>query len=189
MAIQIIVGSLSLFSIGTIFYNIFHCGPFKSFTDFLFRKVARQCAPDEVTLAITYTHAGLTTLTDWTFALMPVLILRASLMTGKDKVVVGSLMGFASVSGVASLVRFKFVESIVEPTEEVFGALVLSLIPYYSPNLTGSCHGESGDLVLHRSWRGDHRSKHSLSSSFITSGIYSLWQQISFFFFLVKCAL
>jgi hypothetical protein len=42
-------------------------------------------------------------------------------MTGKEKIVVGSLMGFASVSGVASLVRFKFVASIVEPTEDVFG--------------------------------------------------------------------
>jgi hypothetical protein len=130
--IYVILGSLVIFSVGSILYNIFHCGPFKSFLEFLFRKVAGQCAPDSVTLAMTYTHASLTALTDWTFAFMPVLILRASLMTGKEKVVVGSLMGFASVSGVASLVRFKFVASIVEPTENVFGKYIHAPIQHSS---------------------------------------------------------
>jgi hypothetical protein len=117
-----IIIPLTIFSIATVVYNGFHCGVFGSFLVFLFRKIARQCAPDRVTLAITYTHAALTALTDWSFALMPIVILHGSLMSRKEKIIVGILMGFASVSGVASLIRFRYVGSIVETTETVFVA-------------------------------------------------------------------
>lgn len=108
------------FSIALFFFTIFQCGFFKDFLEFVVRKGTNQCASDTSLLAMAYTHAVITALTDWIFIILPFFILRKSSMPRREKWAVGALMSLASISGIASLVRFKYVNGLAVPQESFF---------------------------------------------------------------------
>lgn len=79
-------------------FAIFQCGTYSSSFEFISRRIGgKGCVSDTATLGLTYTHAGVTTLTDWTFLLLPIVILRGSLMGRSEKWTVGTILGFAAV--------------------------------------------------------------------------------------------
>lgn len=110
---------LVLFSVTAFFYNLFHCGTFSSFDELAYQKIFGECSSTPI-LAITYTHAALMTLTDWFFAFMPIFILKSMNMKSKEKLIAGFLMMFASLSGVASIIRFKFIPSIAASSKDIW---------------------------------------------------------------------
>jgi hypothetical protein len=87
-----------VYSVAMFFFAVFQCGIYKDALEFLTRRLTTGCASDSATLGMTYTHAAVTTLTDWTFILLPFLILRGSLMKTREKWTVGSILGFAAMS-------------------------------------------------------------------------------------------
>jgi hypothetical protein len=79
-------------------FAIFQCGTYDNSLEFLQKRIGGiSCVSGTATLALTYTHATITTLTDWTFLLLPIVILRGSLMRRNEKWTVGTILGFAAM--------------------------------------------------------------------------------------------
>jgi hypothetical protein len=104
----------SLFSVAMFFFVVFQCGVYGNTVTFILRRVGDQCASNTFTLLMTYTHAAITTLTvnrltslffltisnmnqDWTFLVLPIFILKKSLMNRNEKRTVIFVLMFASV--------------------------------------------------------------------------------------------
>ncbi|KIW06271.1 uncharacterized protein PV09_02743 [Verruconis gallopava] len=111
------------FSIGLFFFEVFQCGYFTSMLEFVLKKAADECVSGYTIEAMTYTHAAITAFTDWVFVILPFFILKSSKMQTKEKIVVGSLMAFASVSGIAAVIRFKYVPGIAVTQETFFSSV------------------------------------------------------------------
>lgn len=111
------------FSIGLFFFEIFQCGYFKNMLDFVLKKATEECVSGYIIESMTYTHAAITTFTDWVFVILPFFILKNSKMQTKEKVVVGSLMAFASIGGIAALIRFKYVPGLAVPQGKFFSTV------------------------------------------------------------------
>lgn len=111
------------FGIGLFFFEIFQCGVFSSMLEFVLKKATTGCVSGYQIDAMTYTHAAITAFTDWVFVILPFFILKNSQMQTKEKVVVGVLMGFASIGGVAALIRFKYVPGIGVPQGTFFSSV------------------------------------------------------------------
>jgi hypothetical protein len=111
------------FSIGLFFFEIFQCGYFSTMLEFVIKKATNECVSGFTILSMTYTHAAITAFTDWVFVILPFFILKSSKMQTKEKIVVGSLMGFASIGGVAALIRFKYVPGIAVPQGSFFASV------------------------------------------------------------------
>lgn len=108
------------YNVAFVFFTIFQCGLFHNMLQFLERRLEGQCASPHAILGVSYTHAAITTLTDWIFVLIPILLLRGSSMTTKEKLIVGFLMMFASVSGIASIIRFFFIPGLAVSASSFF---------------------------------------------------------------------
>jgi hypothetical protein len=98
MIIYTAVTISSIYSVVMFFFAVFQCGYYKNSLDFIIKRLGNKCASNSTTLGMTYTHAAVTTLTDWTFLFLPFLILRGSLMKRSEKWSVGSILGFAAMS-------------------------------------------------------------------------------------------
>ncbi|QDS73988.1 hypothetical protein FKW77_008574 [Venturia effusa] len=110
----------SSFSVLMFFFVVFQCGVYDNATVFLLRRIANQCASNDFNLGMTYTHAIITTSTDWTFLILPFCILKESLMKKNEKRTIILILMFASIGGIASIIRFKFIHGLAIPRAEFF---------------------------------------------------------------------
>jgi hypothetical protein len=122
MIIYTAVSVSTVYSVGMFLFAVFQCGYYKSALEFITKRFSGKCASDQTALGMTYAHATITTLTDWTFLLLPFLILRDSLMKRNEKWTVGSILGFAAMS---VLLYICFVRSILN------SSLVAELLPSF----------------------------------------------------------
>ncbi|TID24061.1 hypothetical protein E6O75_ATG02426 [Venturia nashicola] len=146
----------SSFSVLMFFFLVFQCGVYDNSTVFLLRRISNQCASNDFTLGMAYTHAILTTLTDWAFLVLPYFILKGSLMNQNEKRSVILILMFASVyvmsisslemsllirfsGGIASIVRFKFIHGLAIPGDEFFGKRESPSIACIASNLIRTC--------------------------------------------------
>lgn len=129
--IWIMLGLLLTSEIAVFFFTIFHCGYFSSMTSYLGNVIAGKCTSSQSVLIITYLHSAIAMLTDFVFALMPVLVLKPLELTRREKWVVGSLMAFASVSGIASIARFPYIPGLTTSAATTFSKSVTCLLHTY----------------------------------------------------------
>ena len=80
------------FSITYMFFAIFQCGVPKSGLDFALKKLSMQCIDVKVITGMGYAHAAVVAATDWTFAILPIPLLRESRMPLRDKISVGFVL-------------------------------------------------------------------------------------------------
>jgi hypothetical protein len=83
----------SLVSIGYFFFAVFQCG-YTSGSAWVFfvRKLTDQCVTPTQIIAVSYTHAGVTTLTDIIFAVLPLFMLRGSRIAARERWIVSFIL-------------------------------------------------------------------------------------------------
>jgi hypothetical protein len=111
----------TIFGVAMVFFAIFQCGIYKSGLDFVIKRLNDKCVSDASALGMTYTHATITMLTDWVFLLMPFWALKGSLMSFKEKLTIGFILAFASLSGIASIIRFPYIHRLSGPNLNFLG--------------------------------------------------------------------
>jgi hypothetical protein len=83
----------TLMSTGYFFFAIFQCGYTKANAWVFFaRKLSNQCITPTQIIAVSYTHGGITTLTDITFAALPLFMLRGSRMATRERWIVSFIL-------------------------------------------------------------------------------------------------
>jgi hypothetical protein len=86
--------------IGTVYFflRIFQCGGFSNIWEFLERRMTLQgCIPIPATLAVAYTQASASALSDWTYALLPLFALYDARMRRGEKLTVLFILSLATV--------------------------------------------------------------------------------------------
>ncbi|CAI6336321.1 unnamed protein product [Periconia digitata] len=71
------------------------------------------CAPTAFTLATGYIYGIINVLADWTFTLVPILILIESDMDRRSKLSISIVIGFAAIGSISSIMRMVYLESLV----------------------------------------------------------------------------
>jgi hypothetical protein len=79
------------------FFIVFQCGAPIQGATFWERYISRQCVPDAAVLAMGYTHAIITALTDATFAVLPIGLVRRAKLHPRQKIVVGGILIIGAV--------------------------------------------------------------------------------------------
>jgi hypothetical protein len=92
LAIYTTISISTGFSIAYFFFTIFQCGYFTSPVQFFVKKLSGECVSRASIIGMNFTHAGVMTLTDWPFVILPLSLLRRSLLKRKEKFVVGFLL-------------------------------------------------------------------------------------------------
>jgi len=85
-----------------IFLTLFPCG---APVHLARKRVNDQCMPTAVWNGLLYTHGATSALSDWIFALLPIVVLWKSSMTAKKKLGVSLLMLFAVCGSLCALLR------------------------------------------------------------------------------------
>jgi hypothetical protein len=72
--------------IAFFFFSVFQCGYFTSIWVFLERRLTQEgCVTPQDGLAMGFTHATISTISDWTFAILPIFVLRNVHIDTKEK--------------------------------------------------------------------------------------------------------
>jgi len=119
------VGVSTLWSIAMIFFAIFQCGVYTNIWDFIAKRFTNHCVSDAAALGMTYTHAFLTIITDWTFLTLPFFILRNTLMVKREKFAIGIVLAFGSISGIAAIARLPYIKILATPKSKIFGKMIV----------------------------------------------------------------
>jgi len=108
----------TVYATSYLLLTIFQCGLPQ---DFFVREVLSTCP---VTFAVLrplgYIQASLNAFTDWLFAIVPIFVLRKSLMPFRTKLTVYGLLSLGSVASIASCMRFAYIDDL-EPTADFIG--------------------------------------------------------------------
>ncbi|OCL06326.1 hypothetical protein AOQ84DRAFT_223942 [Glonium stellatum] len=105
-----VVAVSTLQSLASFFFIIFRCGP--SPGHYLVMQLEGKCAPRWLNLLFLYMHAGITTITDWIFAMLPVSILWHTKMDVRSKLSVGFILTLSTLGSICSVIRFKYVDGL-----------------------------------------------------------------------------
>jgi hypothetical protein len=90
--IYIAVTLSTLFGTALFFFAVFQCGKVNSPFEFWVRRASNECVSKSQALGMNYSHAAITTVTDWTFAVLPIAMLKRSKMVHREKTIVGFIL-------------------------------------------------------------------------------------------------
>ncbi|KAF2083946.1 hypothetical protein K490DRAFT_50332, partial [Saccharata proteae CBS 121410] len=114
----------TLTSLFFFFFIIFMCG---NPGDYLIRYVTGQCAPHDVQLALTYTHAGINLVMDWMFAVLPIQIVLQANMKRRAKILVAFILSLGAVGSICSTVRIRYVAGLVSTSDYLWNATMIAI--------------------------------------------------------------
>ncbi|KAL2357039.1 hypothetical protein BJ546DRAFT_837614, partial [Cryomyces antarcticus] len=113
----------SLMTISTLYgiiyflVAIFQCGlP----SLFLQHQLHKQCINPQTLLGLGYTHAVISTITDWTFAILPIFVLWNTNMDIRSKVSVAIILTLGAIGSIATIIRAKYIYGIVYFDQDFF---------------------------------------------------------------------
>ena len=95
--IMVVVTVYTIFSVGYFFFCIFQCGaPINALT-FLERRITNQCISRAQIAGMAYGYSALTTLTDVTYVLLPLFIVKDSGLCKREKIIVYCILAVAGM--------------------------------------------------------------------------------------------
>ncbi|KAF2816015.1 uncharacterized protein BDZ99DRAFT_127109 [Mytilinidion resinicola] len=106
----VILSISSVYGCLYIFVVIFQC---KDPRDLSIHVITDTCLPDTFLLTAGYLYSSINTITDWTFVLVPLLMLSTPNMDRKTKFSVGIIMALGAVGSVGSILRIVYVKGII----------------------------------------------------------------------------
>jgi hypothetical protein len=85
------------FNVAYFFIICFQCGVTHNSYEIFEKFVASKCISAPKILGVAYTHAVITALTDWTFAIMPLAMIKQSKLRTREKFIVGFIILMAAM--------------------------------------------------------------------------------------------
>jgi hypothetical protein len=73
-----------------------------------------KCVPKVATIDLSYAMAGVNAAADWSLGVLPLFIVWDLQMTTKTKILVSAILAFAAIGSTATLVRMKYIHSLIE---------------------------------------------------------------------------
>ena len=90
--IQIMIIASTITCAANLLEAIFQCGVTKSTADWIIKQFADECLPNPAGLILPYIHGAVTTITDFTFVVLPIFVLSKLNMARKAKLTILGLL-------------------------------------------------------------------------------------------------
>ncbi|KAJ4288498.1 hypothetical protein N0V90_011734 [Kalmusia sp. IMI 367209] len=103
----------AVYGIFYFFATIFVCGNPANLADSLIGARSKHCAPSSFVLGTGYIYGIVNVAADWTFTLIPIVILLDSKMDRRSKISVSIVMAFAAIGSVASILRMVYLKGLL----------------------------------------------------------------------------
>ncbi|KAK4542866.1 hypothetical protein LTR36_006055 [Oleoguttula mirabilis] len=107
--IRIVMLSTIIFGGGFEFVIIFQCSPVSTFWSLDPHKA--QCITWHLLSALTYTISALNCVADWTFAILPIFVVKGLIMSDRQKILVSGILALAAVASAATIVRMPYIHT------------------------------------------------------------------------------
>ncbi|KAF2749559.1 hypothetical protein M011DRAFT_513691 [Sporormia fimetaria CBS 119925] len=147
--IYITTGVNIISSAAAFFYALLRCGP--DLDNYAFRQLQNKCMPRSVDRFFAFEQAAFTTITDCTFAILPVFILWNAHMSIRNKISVGLILSLAGAGSVCSMVRFRYVDGLTEVEDFFWSATNIAIWSTIEPGagIIAACLATLRPCVVH----------------------------------------
>jgi len=108
---QIILATSAVYGLFYFFATVFVCGSPTRIQDAFLNP--KTCSPTWFILSTGYIYGVINVIADWTFTLIPIIILLDSDMDRQSKISVSIVMGFAAIGSVSSILRMVYLEGLL----------------------------------------------------------------------------
>lgn len=122
----------AVFGLFYILVSIFQCGNPAKIGDSFF--ASQKCIPSGVGLTSGYVYGVVNVLADWTFVLVPIVVLLDSEMDRRSKISVSIVMGLGAIGSIASILRMVYLEGLQLSTGGISGEWGLETCIFSMPN-------------------------------------------------------
>ncbi|KAF2097419.1 hypothetical protein NA57DRAFT_58009 [Rhizodiscina lignyota] len=110
----------TVWGVATMIFAIFQCGVPKSAELYVEKRIFNECVSPPSVLGMSFVLGGVTALSDVTFTVLPIFILRDAKMNKRAKISLGIILGLGGLGSIASLVRFVYLGDIGQVTNDFF---------------------------------------------------------------------
>ncbi|KAH7128398.1 hypothetical protein B0J11DRAFT_578614 [Dendryphion nanum] len=107
-----ILGVSAIYGVFYAFVAIFQCGVPDDLLDNLLHG-SKQCLPDWFLLLTGYIYGSINVIADWTFVLVPIVILVESDLDKRSKVSVGIVMALGAIGSISSILRMVYLKGLL----------------------------------------------------------------------------
>jgi hypothetical protein len=153
----------TVFGIFYVFTAIFQCGDPSNLLENIF--VTKQCLPTWFLLTTGYVYGSINVIADWTFVLIPIVILAESDMDRRSKVPVIIVMALGAIGSISSILRMIYLKGLLLQGDFIDEALSATIWATAEPG-TGITAASIAILrPLFRQIRGEVQEKMSKISS------------------------
>lgn len=94
-----------------------------------------KCIPHGPTLALTYTFAAVNVTADWIFGTLPIFIVWDLPMNRRTKALVGGILTFAAIGSTGTLVRIKYIPSLIDGPDFLWATTDVALWSTIEPGI------------------------------------------------------
>ncbi|KAK4575022.1 hypothetical protein LTR86_000872 [Recurvomyces mirabilis] len=113
-----------IYGVFFFFFTIFQCGlP----TDFLLKELEEKCVSKAVLWPVLFTASLINAISDWTLAVLPILVLSKSKMVLPAKISAGCLISLGALGSICSVVRLVFVSGFMPGPHFFWTSVTLSI--------------------------------------------------------------
>ncbi|KAL9113831.1 MAG: hypothetical protein Q9227_001965 [Pyrenula ochraceoflavens] len=122
-----ILALATIFGISFLFILTFQCSPIHYFWTSSQDPNGGKCLAPKILTGIIYAHAAVNSICDWTYGILPFLIVKDLSMTRRTKLLACVVLVLGNISSVATLVRFKAIGEIAASTDFLFATVDLAI--------------------------------------------------------------
>ncbi|KAI5468168.1 hypothetical protein BGZ63DRAFT_346594 [Mariannaea sp. PMI_226] len=117
--LRLSIVSTVVFGTAFFFVGVFQCNPISAYWE-IYPGVEGYCVPERTIIIMNYVASCLNCIADWTFGILPAFIVWSLQMPMKTRILVIALLSFAAIGSTATLVRFKYVNTLSEGPNFLF---------------------------------------------------------------------
>ena len=144
--IHIVMSSAALFGTAFTFIALFQCWPIWSFWT-LYRD-GGHCMSWTVVSGQTYAGSALIIVADWTFAILPIFIVKELTLSKKQKMLVAGLLAFAAVASTATIIRLPYVHTMSQSYLGLDGDFLCKYLQMVLPNVADLWLDDTVELAI-----------------------------------------
>ncbi|OCK74960.1 hypothetical protein K432DRAFT_309581 [Lepidopterella palustris CBS 459.81] len=151
--IRLVMLGTIVFGTSYFFLVLFQCGPVSEF--WMVSPGSSKCLNTKVITGTTYAAGALTTVSDWTFGILPIFIVWDLKISRKAKFMVAGILAFAAIGSTATIVRIPYVHGLAETSDFLWTTTDIAIWSTVEPGIgiTAGCIATLRPILQVVLWR------------------------------------
>ncbi|KAF2830824.1 hypothetical protein CC86DRAFT_316413 [Ophiobolus disseminans] len=126
MILLVALIAIQVYSVYFFFIFTFQCWPISFFWE-QFRGGKGKCIPSNIVVNSFYGYSALSCVTDWTFSIVPIFIVRKLQMSRRKKYTVGALLALCALGSTATIIRIPYIDGLNDIPEFLYSTIDVAI--------------------------------------------------------------